>query len=495
MIDLFWLVSYLIVTVGLALFGLHRYFMLFLYYKYRNKAQNPLGYFDELPVVTIQIPIYNEMYVVERLIQSVAGLDYPKDKLEIQVLDDSTDESREIAAEQVKLIQAQGFDIKHIVRTNREGFKAGALALGLKQARGEFLAIFDADFMPTPNLLKETVHHFTNPKLGMIQTRWGHLNRHYSLLTRIQALFLDGHLLIEQTARNLSGRFFNFNGTAGIWRKTCIENAGGWEHDTLTEDLDLSYRAQIKGWKFIFLPHLVTPAELPVEMNAFKSQQHRWAKGSVQTCKKLLPTIWHSSYPFRIKLEATLHLTSNFAYLLLFAMCLLVNPSLAPQKALNWSEILYMHVPIFSLASLSVIVFYVCALKELHKKWWRELWCVPFLVAVGIGMSVNNAKAVLEAIFNHKTGFARTPKYGIQKPKENWQKKKYLAFKNYLPFIEIVMAIYFGQFVVRALRNEAYLSSVMPFLFFSGFLYVAVLSLFQHRHFQFLTFSKRESTV
>lgn len=495
MIDFFWLVSYLIVVIGLALFGLHRYFMLFLYYKYRNKAQNPLGHFDDLPVVTIQIPIYNEMYVVERLIQSVAGLEYPKDKLEIQVLDDSTDESREIAAEQVKLIQAQGFDIKHMVRTNREGFKAGALAQGLKQARGEFLAIFDADFMPTPNLLKETIHYFTNPNLGMIQTRWGHLNRHYSLLTRIQALFLDGHLLIEQTARNLSGRFFNFNGTAGIWRKTCIETAGGWEHDTLTEDLDLSYRAQIKGWKFIFLPHLVTPAELPVEMNAFKSQQHRWAKGSVQTCKKLLPVIWRSSYPFRIKLEATLHLTSNFAYLLLFAMCLLVNPSLAPQKALNWSELLYMHIPIFCLASLSVIVFYVCALKELHQKWWRELWCVPFLVAVGIGMSVNNAKAVLEAIFNHKTGFARTPKYGIQKPKECWQKKKYLAFKNYLPFIEMAMAIYFGQFVVRALRNEAYFGSIMPFLFFFGFFYVATLSLFQHRHFQFLTFSKGESTA
>lgn len=495
MIDLFWLVSYLFVVIGLALFGLHRYFMLFLYYKYRHKIQKPSGHFDDLPVVTVQIPIYNEMYVVERLIQSVAKLNYPKEKLEIQVLDDSTDESRDIAAKQVELIRAQGLDIKHLTRTNRKGFKAGALALGLQQARGEFLAIFDADFMPTPNLLLETIHYFTNPNLGMIQTRWGHLNRHYSLLTRIQALFLDGHLLIEQTARNLSGRFFNFNGTAGIWRKTCITAAGGWHHDTLTEDLDLSYRAQMKGWKFIFLPHLITPAELPVEMNAFKSQQHRWAKGSVQTCKKLLPLIWRGDFPFRIKLEATLHLTSNFAYLLLFAMCLLINPTLAPSKALNWSEMFYMHIPIFSFASLSVIIFYLCALKELHKQWWRELWCVPFLIATGVGMSVNNAKAVLEAIFNYKTGFARTPKYGIQKPKEKWQKKKYLAFKNFLPFIEIVMALYFGQFIVRALKNEAYLGVFMPSLFFFGFLYVALLSLFQHRHFQFLSFSKRELTT
>src|SRR5271156_2588737 len=284
-----WTFCYFVVLFGLSLYGLHRYVIVYLFLKNRNKPGLPLTSFKDLPRITVQLPIFNELYVVERLLKSVAALEYPRDLLQVQVLDDSTDEMTDIAAKRVAELKAAGLDIELIHRTDRTGFKAGALEAGLRSCTGEFILILDADFVPAPEMLRKTVHYFTDPKIGMIQTRWGHLNRTYSVLTRVQAMFLDGHLLLEQTARSRSGRFFNFNGTAGLWRRTCVEDAGGWQHDTLTEDLDLSYRAQLKGWRFIFLADLVTPAELPVDMNGFKSQQHRWTKGSIQTCKKLLP--------------------------------------------------------------------------------------------------------------------------------------------------------------------------------------------------------------
>src|SRR3954469_14421358 len=286
---LIWTICYLSVLVGLSAYGIHRYFIIYLFLKNRKRAPVPVSRFEQLPKVTVQLPIFNEIYVVQRLLRSVSELDYPRDRLQIQVLDDSTDETRDITAKCTEELRSRGFNVDLIQRVDRTGFKAGALATGLDQAEGEFVCILDADFVPNPDLLMRTVHFFTDPKVGMIQTRWGHLNRGYSLLTRVQAMFLDGHLLLEQTARSRSGRFFNFNGTAGLWRRSCIEDAGGWQHDTLTEDLDLSYRAQLKGWRFIFLADQVTPAELPVDMNGFKSQQHRWTKGSIQTCKKLLP--------------------------------------------------------------------------------------------------------------------------------------------------------------------------------------------------------------
>ncbi|MDQ3622732.1 MAG: glycosyltransferase family 2 protein, partial [Verrucomicrobiota bacterium] len=279
-----WTICYFIVLFGLSIYGLHRYVIVYLFLKNRNRPPRPLAEFKELPRVTVQLPIFNELYVVERLLKSVAALQYPPDRLQIQVLDDSTDETTEIAEKQLAQLSARGLDVELIRRTDRTGFKAGALENGLRTCTGDFVLILDADFVPAPDMLLKTIHYFTDPKIGMIQTRWGHLNRTYSLLTRVQAMFLDGHLLLEQTARSRSGRFFNFNGTAGLWRRTCIEDAGGWQHDTLTEDLDLSYRAQLKGWKFVFLADLVTPAELPVDMNGFKSQQHRWTKGSIQTC-------------------------------------------------------------------------------------------------------------------------------------------------------------------------------------------------------------------
>src|SRR5438045_645620 len=346
MVSFIWTICYLSVLVGLSAYGVHRYFIIYLFLKNRKRAPVPAGQFEKLPVVTVQLPIFNEVYVVERLLRAVSKLDYPRDRLQIQVLDDSTDDTREITADCAAELRERGFDVELIHRVDRTGFKAGALERGLATARGEFVCILDADFVPPPHLLRKTVDFFTDPKVGMIQTRWGHLNRGYSLLTRMQAMFLDGHLLLEQTARSRSGRFFNFNGTAGLWRRSCIEEAGGWQHDTLCEDLDLSYRAQLAGWKFIFLPDVVTPAELPVDMNGFKSQQHRWTKGSIQTCKKLLPEIWRSKLPMPIKLEATGHLVSNFAYLLLACLVVLLHPSTGGPQS-GWVRTLLIDVPIF----------------------------------------------------------------------------------------------------------------------------------------------------
>src|SRR6059058_380300 len=319
--SIIWTICYMSVLIGLSAYGIHRYVIIYLFLKHRKRAVLPADHFEQLPKVTMQLPIFNEVYVVERLLRSVSEIDYPRDLLQIQVLDDSTDDTRELTASCVAKLQARGFNVELIHRTDRTGFKAGALETGLASTDSDFVCILDADFVPRRDLLRRTIHFFTDAQVGMIQTRWGHLNRGYSLLTRVQAMFLDGHLLLEQTARSRSGRFFNFNGTAGLWRKSCIVDAGGWQHDTLTEDLDLSYRAQLNGWRFIFLADLVTPAELPVDMNGFKSQQHRWTKGSIQTCLKLLPEVWKADLPLVVKLEATAHLTSNYAYLLLFCLC------------------------------------------------------------------------------------------------------------------------------------------------------------------------------
>src|SRR5581483_1683616 len=289
------LAAYFFVLIILAVYGWHRYYLVYLYMKNRGREPKAGAPLDPLPVVTIQLPLYNEMYVADRLIDAVCRIDYPREKLEIQVLDDSIDETRSIAGAAVRRWSEQGVDIKYYHRTDRTGFKAGALEAGLKVATGEYVGIFDADFIPTTDFLMRLMPHFASPKVGMVQARWGHINADYSLLTKIQAILLDGHFVLEHGGRHRGGRFFNFNGTAGVWRRTAIEDAGGWQHDTLTEDLDLSYRAQLRGWQFVFVPQLIAPAEVPVEMNGFKSQQHRWAKGSIQTCRKLLPTILRSN--------------------------------------------------------------------------------------------------------------------------------------------------------------------------------------------------------
>jgi cellulose synthase/poly-beta-1,6-N-acetylglucosamine synthase-like glycosyltransferase len=467
------------VLSGLSLYGLHRYVILYLYFKYRNRAPKPAAQFEQLPRVTVQLPIFNEMYVVERLLKAVAELDYPRDLLQVQVLDDSTDETTAIAARQVGELRAGGLDIELVHRTDRTGFKAGALEAGMKSCTGEFILILDADFVPARDMLQRTVHYFTDPKIGMLQTRWGHLNRTYSLLTRVQAMFLDGHLLLEQTARSRSGRFFNFNGTAGLWRRTCIEQAGGWQHDTLTEDLDLSYRAQLNGWRFIFLADLVTPAELPVDMNGFKSQQHRWTKGSIQTCSKLLPSVWKAKLPLLIKLEATAHLTSNYAYLLLLFLCLLLHPSVGGISHGSWRTML-IDIAIFFSASAPAAVFYICCQRELHPRTWlRELLLLPALIALGIGLAVNNARAVLEALVGHQSEFTRTAKYGIERRTQSWKQLQYVPIKSVLPFVELLFAAYFTYFLITAVLRGQWASVPFLVLFQSGFAYVALCSVAQ----------------
>jgi len=479
LVDVIWTFCYLSVLIGLSGYGLHRYFIVYLFLKNRNRAPQPLALFARLPVVTVQLPLFNELYVVERLLKSVSELDYPRELLQIQVLDDSTDETRALTASCVRGLAERGFDVELLHRKDRVGYKAGALEAGLATARGDFVCILDADFVPQPGLLKSTVHFFTDPRVGMIQTRWGHINRAYSLLTRVQAMFLDGHLLLEQVARSRSGRFFNFNGTAGLWRKSCIAGSGGWQHDTLTEDLDLSYRAQLAGWKFVFLNDVVTPAELPVDMNGFKSQQHRWTKGSIQTCKKMLPRIWRSSLPLPIKLEATAHLTSNFAYLLLACLCVLLCPTAGGPQS-GWLRVFLFDLPIFLTASLSVAVFYICAQRELHPQtWMKEILLLPALIALGVGLSINNARAVLEAIFDHKSEFKRTPKYGIVHKSQSWRSCRYMPLKSLLPVLEIGFGLYFSYFVYYACTRNQYFTLPFLLMFQVGFFYVALSSLGQ----------------
>ncbi len=471
--DILWAVCYVAVTLVFCAFGAHRWLIIGLFHRHRGPTLPPAARFDALPRVTVQLPLYNEYFVARRLLDSVAALDYPRHLQQIQVLDDSTDATRELVAAEVARWRADGLDIVQIHRADRTGFKAGALEHGLRTATGEFILILDADFVPTPDLLQKTVHYFTDPKVGLVQSRWGHLNRNESWLTRAQAVFLDGHLVLEQTARSRSSRFFNFNGTAGLWRRAAIEQSGGWQHDTLTEDLDLSYRAQLAGWRFLFLPDLVTPAELPADINAFKSQQHRWTKGSIQTCLKLLPTIWRAPLPWWMRLEATIHLTSNFAYLTLACLCLLLNPGAA--AAGGWWRILLLDVPVFFLTSVSVLAFYATALREVFPRtWWRELKLLPFVLALGIGLAVSNSKAVVEALLRMKSGFVRTPKAGTAAARA----RPYAAVGSLLlPALELAFALHFARYCVLAVRLENWMSAPFLALFFFGFAYVGTASL------------------
>lgn len=472
-----WYIAYVTVLIGLAGYGSHRLTIIYLYLKHSRNKPAPLREFKELPLVTIQLPVFNEMHVVDRLLDSVAKLDYPKDKMQIQLLDDSTDDTVNICREGIARLVADGFDADHIHRTDRTGYKAGALENGSQYAKGEYLFILDADFVPNPDVLLKTIHYFSDEKIGMIQTRWGHLNRTFNVLTRIQAMFLDGHLELEQTARNRSGRFFTFNGTAGIWRKSCIADAGGWEHDTLTEDMDLSYRAQLKGWRFIFLNDVETPAELPVDMDGFKSQQHRWTKGSIQVCKKVLPAIWKSKVPLFVKMEATAHLTSNFAYLLLICLCFLIYPN---QHAPDFGKMTayIVNIPIFFFASVSVILFYMTSQKALRPDTWlKEVPYLPLLLALGIGMSITNAKAVMEALFNHQTAFIRTPKYGIEQKSSDWKKSSYKAIKSLTPIVEFLFGCFFLFVVIEAILDQRIASGILLLPFPVGFFYTSISSL------------------
>jgi cellulose synthase/poly-beta-1,6-N-acetylglucosamine synthase-like glycosyltransferase len=463
----------------LAIYGFHRLYLVFLYRRHRNDRPLPPAELPGLPVLTVQIPLFNEACVAERIIDAACALDYPSGRLEIQVLDDSTDETAEICRRKVEEQAARGVRIRHIRRESREGFKAGALEAGLRQAAGEFVAIFDADFIPSPDFLRKTVPYFLDERVGLVQARWGHVNADYSVLTKVQAILLDAHFVLEHGGRNRAGHFFNFNGTAGIWRREVIPAAGGWQHDTLTEDLDLSYRAQLLGWKFIFLPDLVAPAEVPVEMNAFKSQQHRWAKGSIQVCLKLLPRILRSDQPFGVKAEAFLHLSANFNYLLMSALSILMFPAMVIRYNMGWYEMLLIDVPLFFAATASVANFYVVSQRELYPDWKARLRYIPFLMAVGIGLAVNNTRAVVEALLHHQTAFARTPKYGIERGSDQWVGKKYMQAEIVQPLVEIALGVYFTATVFYALANGIYGSLPFLVLFQAGFLYMGLMSVIQ----------------
>ncbi|MCY2926525.1 MAG: glycosyltransferase family 2 protein [Planctomycetota bacterium] len=467
-----------------SLYGLHRYIIVYLYYRHRKNVPLAPGQFEELPLVTIQLPMFNEQYVAKRIIEKACLIDYPREKLQIQVLDDSTDDTVQIAAAACEEARDKGFDVEHIHRTDRSGYKAGAMENGLKTAKGEFVMIFDADFVPAPDILMRSIHHFTNPKVCVVQTRWEHINRYDSLLTQSQAIYLDGHFAIEHVARNRSQRFMSFNGTAGTWRKVAIADAGGWHHDTLTEDLDLSYRAQMKGWKFVFLPEVTAPAELPPEMNAFKAQQFRWTKGGAQTALKMLPKVMLAKLPLKVKIEAFFHLTGftvHIYVLLLMAMILpAMHTRLLPFDSGIGQSIV--DVAVFALATMSAVLFYAASQIELFGDWRTILKFMPMLMALGVGLCVSNTKAILEALFGHKTEFVRTPKYGdartVPSPDVNLPRKKKRRF-DVVPVVEILFAIYMLTSLVISLAGGSRTVLWAPFLamFAFGFLYVSLLSL------------------
>jgi len=468
--------AYYAVLALLAVYGFHRALMVHLFYRHRDEAPRPAGALAPLPRVTVQLPIYNEVYVVERLVAAVAGLDYPRELLEIQILDDSADETRHVARRAAEGLRARGFDVAHRTRTRRDGFKAGALAEGLRAASGEFLLLFDADFVPLPGMLRECLPYFSDPGVGMVQARWEHLNRDFSPLTRVQAILLDGHFVIEHTARHRSGRFFNFNGTAGVWRRRCLEDAGGWESDTLTEDLDVSYRAQLAGWKFVYLKDCVAPAELPVDMNGFKSQQHRWAKGSIQTARKILPRVWASRLPWAVKAEAFFHLTNNASYVLVLLLALLLVPAILIRDRIGWQRLAVLDFPLFFGATLSFLAFYVSSQRELGRGGRSLVAQLPLLMSLGVGLSVSNARAVLEGLSRRRSDFVRTPKYRIEGGAGEWRSKKYRAPRSLTLFGEIALAAYFLASLVFAVAFRYW--AAVPFLlvFFNGFAGTAALS-------------------
>ncbi|MBV9609029.1 MAG: glycosyltransferase family 2 protein [Acidobacteria bacterium] len=478
------LVPYFVVLTLLASYGIHRYVLVYLYYKNRkNKITEPPGTFAELPRVTVQLPIFNEQFVVDRLVDAVCRLQYPRDLLDIQVLDDSTDETVDVARAVVERYAALGHDISYHHRSNREGFKAGALAEGMKSAKGEYIAIFDADFVSPEDFLSRCIHHFTDPKIGMVQTRWTHLNRNYSFLTEVEAILLDGHFVLEHGGRSRSHVFFNFNGTAGMWRRQAIEEAGGWQHDTLTEDTDLSYRAQLKGWEFVYLQDVECPAELPIEMTAFKTQQARWAKGLIQTAKKILPQVLKSDVPRRVKVEAWYHLTANLSYPLMIVLSTLLLPAMIIRFYQGWFQMLYIDLPLFLASTFSVSSFYLVSQKELFPKTWTRVFLfLPFLMALGIGLTVTNSRAVLEALFGHQSAFARTPKYRVQgSTGKVATARKYRKRLGLVPWIELGIGAYFAWTVVYAMTNENYITVPFLLLFVLGYWYTGLMSLLQGR--------------
>ncbi|MFN7955824.1 MAG: cellulose synthase family protein [bacterium] len=453
-----------VVSVALAAlvpFGLHRLQLTARFLRSRGRLRPVATSLaaGPLPRVTVQLPIYDERYVVERAIRAAAALDYPRDRLEIQVLDDSTDETRAIVARLVAELRAAGHAIEHVERGSRAGYKAGALAHGMARAHGEIFAIFDADFVPPPDLLRRLLVPFADPRVGMVQARWSHANRDASLLTRLQATLLDGHFVIEHTARFAAGCFFNFNGTAGAWRRAAIEEAGGWQHDTLTEDLDLSYRAQLAGWRFVYLPFVTVPGELPVEMGAFRAQQRRWAMGSAQTVRKLAGRLWRAELPLLVKLEALAHLGGNLAYLLMAVASVLIAPALACRADAPAAVSAAWDVPLFTWGIGAMLVFYGTALVGLDRGGWRRLFEVPLAMGLGSALALSNAAAVLRGLAGERAAFERTPKYGASAGR--WRQAAYRV-RERVPWVELALAVSSAVSVALAVVTGTWLA--LPFV-------------------------------
>jgi cellulose synthase/poly-beta-1,6-N-acetylglucosamine synthase-like glycosyltransferase len=465
------MIPYFAVLIILSVYGMHRYEMIRGYLKHRKKLQNgPASRFEQLPLITIQLPLYNERYVVERLIEETLKMDYPKHLLQVQVLDDSTDDTHPFTEALVEQYKALGHPIEYLHRSNRHGYKAGALQEGLRRATGEFVAVFDADFIPPPDFLRRTVDFFTDPEVGVVQTRWSYLNRHYNILTEVEAMLLDGHFVLEHGARYGGGLFFNFNGTAGILRKRMIDDAGGWQHDTLTEDSDLSYRAQMKGWKFIYVPGVECPSELPVEMHGFQVQQSRWSKGLTQVALKLLPGILRANLPRRVKLEAIFHLTPNISYPLMVVVSALMLPVMIVRFYMGWMQWLFLDAPLIIASFWSISAFYVLAHRELYpNRWKRSVFFLPALMAAGVAITISNTRAVLEALFGVQTSFARTPKYAIQANKVTLQNARYRSRSGWLPYAELACGCYFVYMVNFAIESYNFIAIPFLLLFVGGY--------------------------
>jgi len=400
--------------------------------------------------VTVQLPIYNEKFVVERLLDSICAFDWPRDKLEIQLLDDSTDETVEVSAAKVQALREQGFDVRHIHRTDRSGYKAGALKEGMEVARGDFLAVFDADFVPKPDFLRATVDYFTDPKVGFVQTRWTYLNRDYGFLTQGMGMLMDGHFVLEQVTRSRGGYIFNFNGTGGIWRRQAIQAAGGWQADTICEDTDLSYRTGLAGFRGVYLRHVDSPSELPVQITALKSQQHRWAKGLTECFFKIMPSLWSSDLPLRKKLEGTFHLGANLAFPAGLFMTVITLPVMLLRMSLGVGGTLAQVVDttVFLLVIVTQIGFYIVATRESHEDWIKRLRYLPFFPLIGTGLAVNNARGVLEALSGLKTEFVRTPKLGVLGGDRGLVKTRERVYTGGRDFWQAIVEILLGVYYV-----------------------------------------------
>lgn len=491
------LVPYFGLLFILSIYGIHRYEVIRTYFKHRKKLPHEAPQkFEQLPPVTIQLPLYNERFVIERLLEAVLKIEYPRNLLQIQVLDDSTDETHPFTERLVAEHRAQGHPIEYRHRTNRHGFKAGALHEGLQTATGEIVAIFDADFVPPPDFLTRTVNFFADPQVGVVQTRWSYLNRDSNVLTEVQAMLLDGHFVLEHGARCGRGLFFNFNGTGGLLRRKMIDDAGGWQHDTLTEDSDLSYRAQLKGWKFVYLPVLDCPSELPVEMYGFQVQQSRWAKGLMQCARKLLPSILKADLPLRVKLEAFFHLTPNISYPMMMVVSALMLPVMIVRFYMGWVQMVFLDLPLIVASFWSISAFYVLAQRELYPgKWHKAIVMLPALLAVGVALTVINTRAVMEAMLGVQTSFVRTPKYALGNRQTRIETMKYRRKSGILPFVEIAIGTYFLFMVLFAIEVYNFFSLPFLLLFVAGYYWAGFGTLLQEYRDRMRMAKRRELAV